>query len=112
MQVNRRIIQALTGITNRFYHSDKPKKVSLYSKISPLGNPSCSVTNELDEWVCKGNKIRFAEIQRIILDLRKRKRFSQALEVPPISSYFFLKVKKKIAFSVYCFYFVETFAAN
>ncbi|XP_006347052.1 pentatricopeptide repeat-containing protein At4g21705, mitochondrial [Solanum tuberosum] len=80
MQVNRRIFQALTGITNRFYHSDKPKKVSLYSKISPLGNPTCTVTNELDEWVCKGNKIRFAEMQRIILDLRKRKRFSQALE--------------------------------
>ncbi|XP_055806539.1 pentatricopeptide repeat-containing protein At4g21705, mitochondrial [Solanum dulcamara] len=80
MHVNRRIFQALTGITNRFYHSDKPKKVSLYSKISPLGNPGCSVTNELDEWVCKGNKLRFAEIQRIILDLRKRKRFSQALE--------------------------------
>ncbi|KAJ8549574.1 hypothetical protein K7X08_033281 [Anisodus acutangulus] len=39
-----------------------------------------SVTNELDEWVCKGNKIRFAELQRIILDLRKRKRFTQALE--------------------------------
>ncbi|MCE2055270.1 hypothetical protein HAX54_042315 [Datura stramonium] len=80
MQVNRRIFQALTGITCRFYHSDKRKKVTLYSKISPLGNPSCSVTNELDEWVCKGKKVRFAELQRIILDLRKRKRFSQALE--------------------------------
>ncbi|KAK4361114.1 hypothetical protein RND71_020066 [Anisodus tanguticus] len=80
MQVNRGIFQVLTRITYRFYHSDKGKKVSLYSKISPLGNPTCSVTNELDEWVCKGNKIRFAELQRIILDLRKRKRFTQALE--------------------------------
>ncbi|KAM3362348.1 pentatricopeptide repeat-containing protein, mitochondrial [Capsicum galapagoense] len=80
MQVNRRILRDLTGITYRFYHSDKRKKVSLYSKISPLGNPSCSVTNELDEWVCKGNKVRFAELKRIILDLRKRKRFNQALE--------------------------------
>ncbi|KAJ8545536.1 hypothetical protein K7X08_018119 [Anisodus acutangulus] len=80
MQVNRRIFQSLTGITCRFYHSEKRKKVTLYSKISPLGNRTCSVTNELDEWVCKGNKIRFAELQRIILDLRKRKRFTQALE--------------------------------
>ncbi|XP_009612935.1 pentatricopeptide repeat-containing protein At4g21705, mitochondrial-like isoform X2 [Nicotiana tabacum] len=80
MQLNRRVFQSLTGITCRFYHSDKRKKVTLYSKISPLGDPNYSVTNELDEWVCKGKKVRFAELQRIILDLRKRKRFNQALE--------------------------------
>ncbi|XP_059291859.1 pentatricopeptide repeat-containing protein At4g21705, mitochondrial [Lycium ferocissimum] len=80
MQLNRRIFQGLTGIACRFYHSDKGKKATLYSKISPLGNPNCSVTNELDEWVCKGKKVRFAELQRIILDLRKRKRFTQALQ--------------------------------
>lgn len=36
---------------------------------------------ELDEWVQNGNKVRVAELQRIVHDLRKRKRFTQALEV-------------------------------
>ncbi|CAN4078945.1 unnamed protein product [Withania somnifera] len=66
MQVNHQVLKSLTGTTCRFYHSDKRKKV-------------CSVTNELDEWVfweIKSDSL----IKRIILDLRKRKRFTQALE--------------------------------
>ncbi|KAL0363369.1 UNVERIFIED_CONTAM: Pentatricopeptide repeat-containing protein, mitochondrial [Sesamum calycinum] len=47
----------------------------------PLGNPKIDVTPELQKWVDTGNKVRFAELQRIIVDLRKRKRFSQALQV-------------------------------
>lgn len=35
----------------------------------------------LDDWVYTGNKVRVAELHRIIRDLRKRSRFSQALEV-------------------------------
>lgn len=66
-------------INRRWYHPNN--KNSLYAKISPLGNPSTNVTPELDKWVDTGKKIRFAELQRIIVDLRKRKRFSQALQV-------------------------------
>ncbi|CAH9109287.1 unnamed protein product [Cuscuta epithymum] len=65
----------------RSYCTNVVKKMSLYSKISPLGNPTTSIVPQLDEWVRQGNKVRFAELQRIAIDLRKRKRFSQALEV-------------------------------
>lgn len=66
-------------ISKRWYRSNN--KNSLYAKISPQGNPSTDLTPELDNWVDTGNKLRFAELQRIILDLRKRKRFNQALQV-------------------------------
>ncbi|KAL5575435.1 hypothetical protein UlMin_017134 [Ulmus minor] len=66
---------------SRSYYTNRTNKVTLYSKISPLGDPSTSVVPELEDWVQKGKKVRVAELQRIIRDLRKRKRFSQALEV-------------------------------
>ncbi|OWM77476.1 hypothetical protein CDL15_Pgr016873 [Punica granatum] len=65
----------------RGYYTSRTRKPTLYSKISPLGSPSTSVTPELEDWVRAGNKVRFAELQRIIKDLRKRKRYNQALEV-------------------------------
>ncbi|KAL0305750.1 UNVERIFIED_CONTAM: Pentatricopeptide repeat-containing protein, mitochondrial [Sesamum radiatum] len=70
-------------INTRCYctNGTQKKKASLYDKISPLGNPKIDVTPELQKWVDTGNKVRFAELQRIIVDLRKRKRFSQALQV-------------------------------
>nr|KYP62928.1 hypothetical protein KK1_017488 [Cajanus cajan] len=64
--------------SSRSYYTSRSKKPNLYSKISPLGSPTASV---LDDWVYKGNKLRVAELQRIIRDLRKRSRFSQALQV-------------------------------
>ncbi|KAL8468015.1 hypothetical protein ACS0TY_031312 [Phlomoides rotata] len=66
-------------ISCRWYYTRNQK--SLYAKISPLGNPNVNVTPELDKWVEMGNKVRFAELQRIIIDLRKRKRYNQALQV-------------------------------
>lgn len=75
--------KALTryALAGRFYHTNRLKKATLYAKISPLGDPSVSVEPELDGWVKEGKKVRIAELQRIIHDLRKRKRFTQALEV-------------------------------
>ncbi|GFP98291.1 pentatricopeptide repeat-containing protein at4g21705 mitochondrial [Phtheirospermum japonicum] len=81
-QVFKSLIRTYT-ISSRLYNTNtKPtNKVSLYAKISPLGNPNVNVTPELEKWVESGNKVRFAELQRIIVDLRKRKRFAQALQV-------------------------------
>ncbi|XP_071714544.1 pentatricopeptide repeat-containing protein At4g21705, mitochondrial-like [Rutidosis leptorrhynchoides] len=59
----------------------KKKKESLYSKISPLGNPNLAMTPELDDWIQKGNKYRVSEVKQIIHDLRKRRRFHHALEI-------------------------------
>ncbi|EXC18128.1 hypothetical protein L484_014529 [Morus notabilis] len=67
--------------SSRSYYTSTANKATLYYKISPLGDPGRSVAPELDDWVQKGKKVRVAELQRIIHDLRKRKRFSQALEV-------------------------------
>ncbi|TKY71691.1 Pentatricopeptide repeat-containing protein mitochondrial [Spatholobus suberectus] len=69
------------AVASRTYYTSRSKKPSLYSRISPLGNPNTSVVPELDDWVYKGNKVRVAELHRIIRDLRKRSRFSQALQV-------------------------------
>ncbi|XP_008225086.1 PREDICTED: pentatricopeptide repeat-containing protein At4g21705, mitochondrial [Prunus mume] len=70
-----------SAMTSRSYYTSRTKKPTLYTKISPLGNPSLNVVPELDDWVYKGHKVRVAELQRIIHDLRKRKRFSQALQI-------------------------------
>lgn len=67
--------------THRCYYTNRVNKESLYTKISPLGDPNFDLTPELDNWIQKGNKVRFAELQRIILDFRRRKRYSQALQV-------------------------------
>lgn len=60
---------------------EKKKKETLYSRISPLGNPRINVTPVLDKWTVEGRKVRFAELLRIVHDLRKRSRFSHALQV-------------------------------
>ncbi|XP_038711338.1 pentatricopeptide repeat-containing protein At4g21705, mitochondrial-like [Tripterygium wilfordii] len=65
----------------RCYSTSYINKEALYSKISPLGNPATSLGPELDSWVSDGKEVRVAELQRIIRDLRKRKRFTQALQV-------------------------------
>lgn len=69
------------GMAIRSYYTNRTKKPSLYSRISPLGNPGTKLEPELDDWVRKGNKVPVAELRRIIKDLRKRRRFTQALEV-------------------------------
>lgn len=54
---------------------------SFYRRIRPLGNPNVSLVPKLDKWVNTGRKVQVSELQHIIRDLRKRRRFSQALEV-------------------------------
>ncbi|GAV91204.1 PPR domain-containing protein/PPR_3 domain-containing protein [Cephalotus follicularis] len=68
------------GIFSRFYYTNRVTKMTLYSRISPLGNHT-SVVPELEHWVKDGNKLSFAALQRIVRDLRKRRRFTQALQV-------------------------------
>ncbi|XLR46287.1 hypothetical protein S83_030947 [Arachis hypogaea] len=76
-----RVVAQIANTRSRSYYTSRTKKLSLYSKISPLGNPTTSMEPELDDWVYKGNKVRVGELQRIVRDLRKRRRFAQALEV-------------------------------
>ncbi|KAI5590815.1 hypothetical protein POPTR_004G042500v4 [Populus trichocarpa] len=78
--ISKTLIQNQNTIITRSYYTNKANKATLYSKISPLGSTP-SLEPELDSWVRSGNKVRVAELQRIIHDLRKRKRFSHALQV-------------------------------
>ncbi|KAK8594562.1 hypothetical protein V6N13_015484 [Hibiscus sabdariffa] len=73
--------QAQYGVFSRSYYTNRFNKATLYSRISPLGSPDKSVEAELEDWLKHGKNIRVAELQRIIHDLRKRKRFTQALQV-------------------------------
>ncbi|XP_077223576.1 pentatricopeptide repeat-containing protein At4g21705, mitochondrial-like [Tasmannia lanceolata] len=66
---------------SRCYCAGRYSRTNLYSKISPIGNPNISVLPELDKWAETGKNVRVQELQRIIRDLRKRRRFKQALEV-------------------------------
>ncbi|KAH7512527.1 hypothetical protein FEM48_Zijuj12G0100000 [Ziziphus jujuba var. spinosa] len=54
---------------------------NLYSRISPLGDPSLSVVPVLDQWVQQGMKAKYIELSHIIRDLRRRRRYKHALEV-------------------------------
>ncbi|KAL1567150.1 pentatricopeptide repeat protein [Salvia divinorum] len=53
---------------------------NLFSRISPL-RKDYDVVQVLDQWVAEGRKVHYIEFQRIIRDLRSRRRFSQALQV-------------------------------
>ncbi|KAL9270700.1 Pentatricopeptide repeat-containing protein [Drosera capensis] len=78
----RSISSHLISLTfQKFYHTSTRARRSLYAKISPLGSPALRVRPELDSWIDKGKKVSVAELQRIVRDFRKRKRFSHALEV-------------------------------
>lgn len=70
-----------TATISRNEINNSSKKISLYSRISPLGNPSLAMTPELDDWIEKGKKVRNSELKQIVHDLRKRKRYHHALEV-------------------------------
>lgn len=54
---------------------------NLFSRICPMGDPFFSVVPVLDQWVQEGNEVKNFELQRIVRDLRARRRFNQALEV-------------------------------
>ncbi|KAF5728318.1 pentatricopeptide repeat-containing protein [Tripterygium wilfordii] len=70
-------------ILRRAYHtrSRDVNRHNLFRRISPLGDPDNNVASVLDQWVEEGGKVKELELQRIIRDLRSRKRFTHALQV-------------------------------
>ncbi|XP_027356546.1 pentatricopeptide repeat-containing protein At4g21705, mitochondrial-like [Abrus precatorius] len=68
-------------LRRRLYCSTSTNRRNLYSRISPLGDPSISVVPVLDKWIEEGNAVNGPQLQRIIKILRSRKRFTQALQV-------------------------------
>ncbi|WOL05853.1 pentatricopeptide repeat-containing protein [Canna indica] len=49
--------------------------------IWPLGDPSINLTPELERWTARVHSVRPVELQNVIRELRKRRRYRQALEV-------------------------------
>ena len=98
--------------TVRFFSSKKSSRMNLYSIIRPIGNPRISIVPELDRWVDTGKNVQVPELLHIIRDLRKRRRFSQALEVLwidpcfslslslPITAFFFRNHVRDLRFRV------------
>ncbi|KAH9626968.1 hypothetical protein KSS87_017819 [Heliosperma pusillum] len=79
--IGRSLIVHSNGVRESRNYYTSGKKDTLYNKVSPLGNPWINIKPELDNWVNNGKKVCFGELQRIIQDFRKRKRFTHALEV-------------------------------
>ncbi|XP_065879852.1 pentatricopeptide repeat-containing protein At4g21705, mitochondrial-like [Euphorbia lathyris] len=79
--ISNTLIKFRNAAFSRFYCTNRSRKVTLYSRISSLGYPGTSILPELENWVQNGNKVRVSELQYIIRDLRKKNRFTQALEV-------------------------------
>ncbi|KAK6229454.1 hypothetical protein SCA6_018405, partial [Theobroma cacao] len=57
------------------------KSNHLYARINAVGDPSCSVAPVLQQWVKEGRNANEFLLQRIIRDLRARRRYSHALAV-------------------------------
>ncbi|KAF4356455.1 hypothetical protein G4B88_027640 [Cannabis sativa] len=61
--------------------SSSPLTNSLYHRISRLGDPKISMIPVLEQWVEEGRDVRQSELQKIIKQLRKYRRYTQALQV-------------------------------
>ncbi|TVU32132.1 hypothetical protein EJB05_23851 [Eragrostis curvula] len=69
----------------RGYSSEKQtpaRPLSLQSSLYPLGHPGTLLVPEIELWAAKPrNRLRPVELQRIVKELRKRRRHRQALEI-------------------------------
>ncbi|KAL0320682.1 UNVERIFIED_CONTAM: Pentatricopeptide repeat-containing protein, mitochondrial [Sesamum radiatum] len=59
---------------------------NLFSRISPVRQDS-GIVRVLNQWVAEGGEVHPLEFQRIIRDLRSRRRFSNALQISKWISY-------------------------
>ncbi|KAH7533328.1 pentatricopeptide repeat-containing protein At2g20710, mitochondrial [Ziziphus jujuba] len=61
--------------------SSSPPVDSLYDRISRIGNPRVSIVPVLNQWVEQGRDVKQAQLQKIIRQLRKYRRFTHALQI-------------------------------
>ena len=65
----------------------RPRPTSLQSTLWPLGHPGTLLVPEIELWAARpGNRFRAVELQRIVKELRRRRRPRQALEVDALPS--------------------------
>ncbi|KAF5181635.1 hypothetical protein FRX31_028780 [Thalictrum thalictroides] len=61
--------------------SNKPKRDTLFSRISPISNSSVSIVPILEQWVEEGKSVKRLEIVHMIKQFRVFKRYKHALEI-------------------------------
>ncbi|THU73489.1 hypothetical protein C4D60_Mb04t23380 [Musa balbisiana] len=71
----------LAAGSSRHFCTARAPRTTLQSMIWPLGHPSVSLEPVLDRWVARGHRVRLVELHHLIRELRKRRRYQQALEV-------------------------------
>ncbi|EXB79630.1 hypothetical protein L484_011570 [Morus notabilis] len=65
-----------------FYSTTRaPKGDTLFQRISRCGDPKISLIPVLNHWAEQGRDVNQPELQRIIKQLRKYRRFSHALQL-------------------------------
>ncbi|OMP04650.1 hypothetical protein COLO4_09410 [Corchorus olitorius] len=77
---------SLTGIriiwARTYCSTENPvTRHDLYSRITAITDPRCSVTPVLQKWIEEGSNVSEYLLRRIIRSLRSRRRYSHALEV-------------------------------
>ncbi|KAK9699307.1 hypothetical protein RND81_08G166300 [Saponaria officinalis] len=70
-----------TTLTNSTKRTQPTKDVSLYRRISPIGNPNISIIPVLDQWIHQGKSVDAFDLRFIVKQLRHYRRFKHALEV-------------------------------
>eukprot|EP01018_Ginkgo_biloba_P034030 Gb_09452 [translate_table: standard] len=69
------------NICGRQVSSNYLLKENLYTRISRVGNPSCSVIPVLQKWVQEGKIVKKWELQNFIKEFRKYRRHKHALQI-------------------------------
>ncbi|KAG2717306.1 hypothetical protein I3760_03G169300 [Carya illinoinensis] len=69
-----------------FYHtetiaSSAPQIDSLYNRISRAGDPRFPIVRVIDQWLKEGRDVQNSDLYRFIKQLRKYRRFKQALQI-------------------------------
>ncbi|XP_062107336.1 pentatricopeptide repeat-containing protein At2g20710, mitochondrial-like [Humulus lupulus] len=78
---------AISRVVRAFFYSNEaissssPRTDTLYHRMSRLGDPKISMTPVLEQWAQEGRDVKQSELQKIIKQFRKYRRFTQALQI-------------------------------
>jgi len=90
-------VYGISRVLGVFFYSTRtlarpsPPIDSLYSRVSRAGDPKVSIIRVIDQWLEEGRQVQQSDILMMIKQLRKFRRYSQALQVSfPSNLNFFL----------------------
>lgn len=71
----------LSSSTSTSYGVVENDSDTLYRRLSPVGDWSVSIVPILNHWIKEGRSVNKVQLQRIIRELRRYKRYKHSLEV-------------------------------